>query len=59
MQVTQGTQWGREISQSFNMILSCGESRSDRPLHFGGICDTNVILWHYKEHNEPIQLLSG
>jgi hypothetical protein len=34
-----------------------GELRSEPPLHFGGICDTNVILWHYKEHYEPIQLL--
>jgi hypothetical protein len=34
------------------------ESRCEPPMHFGGICDTNVILWHYKEHYEPIQLLS-
>ena len=36
-----------------------GELRSETPLHFGGIHDTNVILWHYKEHYEPIQLLCG
>jgi len=33
------------------------ENQSEPPLHFGGICDTNVIIWHYKEHYEPIQLL--
>jgi len=110
LQVTQGTQWGREISQSFqdregnldnygkhsfleyldfienpytygteyDIIMLCaflnisidvytssllsiigGESRSERPLHFGGIRETNVILWHYKEHYEPIKLLCG
>jgi hypothetical protein len=36
----------------------CQESRCEPPLHFGENCDTNVILWHYKEHYEPIQLLS-
>ena len=108
LQVTQGTQWGREISQTFqdregnldnygkhsfleyldfmenpytygteyDIIMLCaflnisidvytssllsiigGELRSERPLHFGGIRDTNVILRHYKEHYEPIKLL--
>jgi hypothetical protein len=35
-----------------------GESRCEPPMHFGEICDTNVILWNCKEHYEPIQLLS-
>jgi hypothetical protein len=28
------------------------ELRCEPPMHFGGIRDTNVILWHYKEHYE-------
>jgi hypothetical protein len=35
-----------------------GESMCEPPIPFGGICDTNVILWHCKEHYEPIQFLS-
>jgi hypothetical protein len=34
-----------------------GELRSETPLHFGGIHDTNVALWHYKEHYGPMQKL--
>jgi len=47
------------IDEYTSTLLSIigGESRSETQLHFVGIRDTNVILWHYKEHYEPIQTL--
>ena len=46
-----------DVYTSSLLSIIGGELRSERPLHFGGIRDTNVILWHYKEHYEPIKLL--
>jgi hypothetical protein len=46
-----------DVYTSSSLSIIGGESRSETPLHFGGIHDTNVILWHYKAHYEPIQLL--
>jgi hypothetical protein len=46
-----------DVYTSSLLSIIGGELRSEPPLHFGVIRDTNVILGHYKEHYEPIQLL--